>query len=391
VNAVERRGLVNAGVAAVVTFAIGSAVVFAAGGSEEEPPARTEPAPSPPTSPEPSCDPSWDVVRSADPGEAPTTLLGVAVVTSTEAWAVGSIGDPATPTAVAIQRWDGNAWSPVDGPSPGTIVNELRAVDASEQNDVWAVGRTSIGLGDRPLVLHYDGSEWTQVEVPEEIDGVLNGVAAISPSDVWAVGFVGDPAASLERALVLHWDGSAWANVEVDRAVGGGKAALLDVEWVTPTDLWAAGYRHFQPLILRFDGQSWSPSPTEVRGTVNAIEAFATSQVWAVGTPIQQFDGTTWTEASEARPETELVDVAAVGARDIWAVGSRPAPGGRTRSAVYRYSGRRWTPVDGPSVAGSDALAAVDALPDGTIFAVGSKDLEAERRTLAIRGTTCPT
>jgi hypothetical protein len=390
VNAVERRGLVNAGVAAVVTFAIGSAVVFAAGGSEEEP-GRAEPSPSASASPEPSCDPSWDLVRSADPGEAPTTLLGVAAVSSTEAWAVGGIGDPATPTAVAIQRWDGNRWSPVDGPSPGTIVNELRAVDASELNDVWAVGRTSIGLAERPLVLHYDGSEWTQVEVPEEIDGVLNGVAAISPRDVWAVGFVGDPSASLERALILHWDGADWASVEVHRAVGGGKAALLDVEWVTPSDLWAAGYHRSRPLILRFDGRSWSQSPTEVRGTVNAIEAFATSQAWAVGRPIQRFDGTTWTEATEARPETDLVDVAAVGAGDIWAVGSRPAPGGGTRSAVYRYSGDRWTPVDGPSVRGSDALSAVDALPDGTVFAVGSKDLEAERRTLAIRGTTCPT
>jgi hypothetical protein len=382
---------VNASVAAVATFAIGSAVVYAAGGPDDvvTPPPSTRPSASP-TTRSPSCAPTWDVVRSANPGEAATTLLGVTAVTSAEAWAVGGLGEPEIPTAVAIQRWDGDRWLAVAGPSPGTTLNELRAVDASEPNDVWAVGRTSSGFGEQPLVLHYDGTEWSDVELPSEIDGVLNGVTAISPTDVWAVGSVGDPAASLERALVLHWDGTAWTDVEMGRATGGGKSALVDVEGVSPTDLWAVGYHHFQPLILRFDGEAWSQSPTEIRGTLSAI-AIATSEVWAVGTPIQRFDGATWTETQITRDDAELVDVAAIGGLDIWAVGSRPSKEpGTTRAAVYRYSDRGWVPVEGPSVAGSDALSAVDALPDGTLLAVGWKDVGLERETLAIRGRTCP-
>ncbi len=61
-----------------------------------------------------------------NPGEAPTTLLGVTAVTSAEAWAVGGIGVPEAPTAVAIQRWDGDRWSPMAAPSPGAFLNELR-------------------------------------------------------------------------------------------------------------------------------------------------------------------------------------------------------------------------------------------------------------------------
>ena len=389
-NSVQRRGLVNASVAALATFAIGSAVVYAAAGPDDEvtpPPSATGAS----ASPTPTCTPTWEVVRSANPGEAPITLLGVTAVTSAEAWAVGGIGEPEIPTAVAMMRWDGDRWLPFTAPSPGTTLNELRAVDASEPNDVWAVGRTSSGLGEQPLVLHFDGTEWSDVELPSEIDGVLNGVAAISPVDVWAVGSVGDPAASLERALVLHWDGTAWADVEIGRATGGGKAALVDIQGVSPTDLWAVGYQHFQPLIIRFDGEAWSRSPTEIRGTLHAIEALATSQVWAVGTPIQLFDGETWIEAPITRADAELVDVAAIGGQDIWAVGSRPAKEpGTTRAAVYRYSGHRWVPVEGPSITGSDALSAIDALPDGTLLAVGWKDVELKRETLAIRGTTCP-
>ena len=391
-NGVQRRGLVNASVAAVATFAIGSAVVFAAGGPEDV--ATPTPSASPsasPTSPTPSCTPTWDVVRSANPAEAPTTLLGVTAVTSAEAWAVGGIGEPDAPTAVAIQRWDGTTWSAFRAPSPGALVNELRAVDASEPNDVWAVGRTSSGFGEQPLILHYDGTEWIRQQLPPELDGVLNGVAAVSPTDVWAVGYVGDPAVSLERALVLHWDGTAWADVEIARAIGRGKAALVDIDGVSPTDLWAVGYHRNQPAILRFDGAAWSRSPTEVRGTLEAVEASATSEVWAVGTPIQRFDGETWSEAPVTREGAELKDVAAIGGLDIWAVGSRPSKEeGTTHAVVVRYSGRRWAPVDGPSVAGSDTLTAVDALPDGTLLAVGWKDVDLERETLVIRGASCP-
>ena len=96
-NNLQRRGLVNASVADVATFAIGSAVVYAAGGPDDvvTPPPSTSPSASPAT---PSCAPTWDVVRSANPGEAPTTLLGVTAVTSAEAWAVGGTGEPELPT-----------------------------------------------------------------------------------------------------------------------------------------------------------------------------------------------------------------------------------------------------------------------------------------------------
>ena len=390
-NSIQRRGLVNAAVAAVATFAIGSAVVFATSGSTEEA-SPQEPSSTVSPTPPPPCAPTWEVVRSANRSDEPTTLLGVTAVTSSEGWAVGAIGkDPEAPTAVAVQRWDGSKWAPVEAPSPGSFENELRAVAVADPNDVWAVGRFDSGFGDQPLALHWDGTDWLQSELPGDLHGVLNGVAAISPDDVWAVGFTGDPAVSLERALVLHWDGTAWANVEVGRTIGGGKSALEGIAAVSPTDLWAVGYHHFQPAILRFDGNAWTNSPTDIRGEVHAVEAFASSQVWAIGTPIQEFDGHRWTEAPTVRSDADLVAASAVGEQDVWAVGSRAGKEpDTTRAVVYRYSGRRWVPVEGPSVPGSDALTAVDALPDGTILAVGYKDVQTGRRTLAIAGATCP-
>jgi hypothetical protein len=389
VNDVQRRGLINGGIAAALTFVVGSTAILATGSSSEltlPTPTTTETSPPPPV-----CTPSFEIVESANVPDTPITLLGVAAVTARQAWAVGGVGDAEAPSDVAIQRWDGNEWTLVEAPSPGSFINELRAVDASGPSDVWAVGRTSSGFGDAPLVLHYDGETWAEFELPDEIDGILNDVAAISPTDVWAVGFVGDPAASLERALVLHWDGGAWAEVEVGRAIGGGKAALTGIGWVSPTDLWVVGYHHSVPLVLRFDGAAWSRSETEIRGDLLAVEPFATGEVWGIGTPVQRFDGETWAEANVVAADgLTLVDGAAVGGRDIWAVGVRSTEDDLAKIAVYRFSGRRWVPVDGPPVGGSDALTAVDALPDGTVLGVGTKDFSTVRRTLAITGVTCP-
>lgn len=383
----RRRALLNGSIAGAVTLVVGVLIVAGVSSGDLDIP-RSSPSPSPTPTPTP-CDPSWEIVQSANPNDVSHTLNAVVALAASEAWAVGGSGDPASPLDVLIERWDGTAWTPEEAPSPGSQTNELLAVDAAGPNDVWAVGRTASGFGDRPLALHYDGTEWLEVALPEEVTGVLTGVAAISPGDVWAVGFSGDPDASLERAVILHWDGLLWAVVDGGRAVGSGTSALRDVEATAPDDVWAAGYLHNRPLIVRWDGQAWSRSETEVTGVANEVEPLTPTEGWVVGAPIQRFDGDTWSLDTPVREDGELLSAATVGPSDVWAVGLRPVEVGETRSIVMRFDGQRWTPVEGRGAAGSDALTGVDALPDGTVLGVGYKDVDAGRRTLAIRGTTC--
>jgi hypothetical protein len=390
VDSLHRRALLNGVIAAMVTLGVGFGVMagVTALGDEDEP-TSPSPTPSASTSPPPVCTPTWEVAQTADPGTGSSQLSAVTVLSGAEAWAVGASGDPEAPAEVLIERWDGIAWTAEEGPNPGTQVNELLAVDAAEPNDVWAVGRTASGFGDRPLVLRYDGTSWLEIVLPEEITGVLNGVAAIAPDDVWVVGWTGDPAASLEESLILHWDGQLWAVVDAGRADGTGRSALLGVEALAPDDLWAVGYLHNKPLIVRFDGEEWTRSDEGLAGTTRAIAPLATTDAWSVGAPIQRFDGAAWASFAEVRTQETLVGVAAVSQSDVWAVGSRALREGATRSVVMRFDGRRWTAVEGPVVPGSDALTGVDALPDGTVLAVGYRDVEAGRRTLSIRGATC--
>ncbi|MGH2636478.1 MAG: hypothetical protein ACRDHU_10095, partial [Actinomycetota bacterium] len=218
IDSLHRRAALNGVIAAMVTLGLGLGVmagVEAVGDGDDPPP--VSPSPTPSTEPAPICTPTWEIAQTADPGESSNLLSDVTALSSAEAWAVGGSGDPEAPLAVLIERWDGTAWTAEEGPNPGSQINELLAVDAAEPNDVWAVGRTASGFGDRPLVLHYDGTAWLEVVLPEDVTGVLSGVAAIAPDDVWVVGFTGDPVASLEEALILHWDGQLWAVVDAGR------------------------------------------------------------------------------------------------------------------------------------------------------------------------------
>ena len=66
------------------------------------------------------------------------------------------------------------------------------------------------------MTLHWDGTSWSLIPSPDPGGGdagasQLFAVSAVSPTDVWAVGlYTGDIAID---TLILHWDGTAWSQV----------------------------------------------------------------------------------------------------------------------------------------------------------------------------------
>jgi len=86
-------------------------------------------------------------------------------------------------------------------------------VSGTSAADVWAVGVYDDfdQPYENPLMEHWDGSSWVEIDGPSlEDGGSLLGVLALSPTDVWAVGGRGEIPA---RTLVEHWNGSAWTVV----------------------------------------------------------------------------------------------------------------------------------------------------------------------------------
>src|SRR5947207_2137724 len=120
------------------------------------------------------------------------------------------------------------AWTVVPSPNVGSNGSVLAGVAAVSMTGAWAVGSSFTGSTYQTLAEHWDGSSWSLVPTQNTGTGenVLTAVSVVSASDVWAVGFYDD--GSTFRTLAEHWDGSLWSVVPTPN-VGGGGNALPDV------------------------------------------------------------------------------------------------------------------------------------------------------------------
>ena len=92
----------------------------------------------------------------------------------------------------------------------------LFGVSAVSGSDAWAVARQNSTGVFKTLILHWNGTAWTQVKSPSPSPAspganYLFGVSARSGSDAWAVGDH-DTAVSTTNRLIAHWNGTAWVN-----------------------------------------------------------------------------------------------------------------------------------------------------------------------------------
>jgi hypothetical protein len=209
----------------------------------------------------------WSQVPSPSPGgRRGSGLSGVSAPSASDAWAVGCYGfNPNTGGSKTLAlHWDGTRWSQVATPSPGTPPAAcLTGVSALSASDAWAVGYfvPSIASGaQKPLVLHWDGTRWVRMPASspgfETLVTELSGVAAVSPSDVWAVGDVFNGNTQTQRTLVFHWNGTRWARVP---APSPGFGTLYGTAGTSATDAWAVGYGNGS-LILHWNGSRWTQS-----------------------------------------------------------------------------------------------------------------------------------
>ena len=143
-----------------------------------------------------------------------------------------------------IDHWNGTAWTQVPSPSPG-ITNNLSGVAALSATDAWAVGSYSTSGDDQhTLVEHWDGTAWTQVPTPSPNRvAELSGVAATSATNVWATGYYLQTFRPFARlTLVYHWDGTAWHRVPSPNPSPSTENFMAGVAVTPAAGLWAVGF-----------------------------------------------------------------------------------------------------------------------------------------------------
>jgi hypothetical protein len=263
----------------------------------------------------------WTIVPAQDPHHWNASLFAVAVLGADNAWAVGGFRSfGRTPgESPLVQHWDGRKWTAITVPrlaQGASASQELIGLAASSPDDVWVLGHSSAnGATFLNRLLHWDGRSWSLV--PSRQSHATYGVSLLMDVVVdragraWAVGGrlhgIGE-ASTFNGALVETWNGNSWRPAQApDGAlpltavattgrtlwairrpflsgspesylVGGGpgmmsvmkstsagwvtalstEGALNDVAVADNRSAWVVGARRGRPLVLHWDGASWT-------------------------------------------------------------------------------------------------------------------------------------
>jgi hypothetical protein len=366
--------------------------------------AGAHPAVARPSVPMKACG-SWELVSSPNVGSAANQLFGVAAVSPTDVWAVGSRIN-GTVFRTLVLHWDGTTWAVVPSPNVGGRTNALAAVTVVSASDAWAVGHYDDGATFRTLVLHWNGTAWAVVPSPNAGSGenALAAVTAIGAGDVWAAGYRTPAAGSARLTLTEHWDGGSW-KVVASASMGSDDNFLFGVSAASGRGVWAVGafsVPWLQTLTEHWDGTKWTvvPSPNFGDGdnVLYAAVSLPHGSVVAVGdhlgglgdrTLVERWDGAAWSGVESPSPGgylNELFGVAATGSRDVWAVGFGQASIGQmSRTLALHWSGNRWRaePTPNPGSTGN-VLTAVARVPGTTEFWAVGRYADTGDRTLVL-------
>ncbi len=339
--------------------------------------------------------PAWNIVSSPNVGTQ-SRLNGVAAVSASDVWAVGSSTTSSGVGQTLTEHWNGTSWNVVTSPNVGTSSNQLNGVAAVSASDVWAVGSsiTSSGVG-QTLIEHWNGTNWNVVTSPNvgTLGNSLNAVAVVATTDIWAVGST----SGAGRTLIEHWNGTSWSVVNSPN-VGTMSNVLNAVAVVAANDIWAVGYSTScsagcvqQTLTEQWNGTSWkvisSPNVDPSLNILNGVAVVAATDIWAVGssggignagrTLIEQWNGTSWSVVNSPNVGTSsnvLGAVAVVAANDIWAVGYVALSSFET--LIEQWNGTSWQVVKSLDRGTQDNfLQGVAVITATNLWAVGNSNV----------------
>jgi hypothetical protein len=269
----------------------------------------------------------------------------------------------------------------------------LNAVDASSEQDIWAVG-------DGGIVLHCNGRDWGGW-LGLARSASLDAVRAFGPRDVWVAGS-GDS--------VLHWDGLTWTTEALPKLTQEQEAMFATKSLLVGTsgeDLWLK--RQTRTLLRRQAGR-WSEVPEPFSSSPSSLVMAAPGEPWAAGSGAarwtthgwQPFEGPEgsklaglgWPQSAARLGDGSLAfmywnapiqilkggvllgtvplppvksprSLAGSSSRDLWVLGD-------TRGELKHWDGSSWRHEDSSRV-----LMGVASVGDGKAIAVGAV---AERR-----------
>jgi hypothetical protein len=211
------------------------------------------------------------------------------------------------------------------------LPNAVMSVWMSSTSDVWLVGADGGTDPAGPMVAHYDGTAWTDVDPP--MTGKLQWVWSDGADTVVMVG-------AGAQVLTHRIAADTW---EVT-AIGDPRYTLWGVWGSSADDLWAVAGDSFGNLngaIFHFDGTAWTlayDAPTDKIYQIFKVWGAAADDVWAVGNNgfLAHYDGTAWSKVASPSSSATMFTVHGASADQVYAAG------GFANATIWAYDGAVW-------------------------------------------------
>jgi hypothetical protein len=177
---------------------------------------------------------SWHV--AALPSGLAGAIFAASAPAANDVWAVGGNG--------YALHFNGSRWSVAKrftapgGLAPGALVPEL-SITAFSPTNVWVFGGPFLGTW------HLHGTIWTRIT---GAGGSIHAASALSAGNIWGL-----------AAGVVHFNGRTWRPV-TNRALNA--VAFTDILALSPRNVWALGFpaggNLNAPVLLHLHGTTWT-------------------------------------------------------------------------------------------------------------------------------------
>ncbi len=189
----------------------------------------------------------------------------VAMDSTTDGWLAGYTRSSGTPPMTLMYHYQGGSW--VEDTAAESVMSGAYAVPSAmtmlSASEGWAVGQNGIA--------HYCGGKWAPERIAVHagtlsLDFALESLTLISPDEGWAAGnityFGTSHQLPPQRAVVLHYAHHAWTVQSLPLDTANQNTYLTGIAAASPSDVWAVGTNNTtgRPIFLHYDGSAWSPA-----------------------------------------------------------------------------------------------------------------------------------
>lgn len=225
---------------------------------------------------------------------AGANLLGIAMASPNDGWAVGMTAD--RKTTLLLHYHDGQ-WSIWPGVIPNQVMLLLsgNSLSMTSATDSWITG---VGA-----TLHYSNNQWVAVPLPGV--GAVSKVDMASSTEGWAEGFIQTPDKQSGSFGMLRYHNGSWSIVTLPQDLQGLRdSTKLDFSVTASGECWLM-YRDASGTteILRSTGNSFQVAYTLPGVKGQHITMHSSQDGWltgkdASGNVLYHFDGSQWTKAA---------------------------------------------------------------------------------------------